>query len=125
MSRWVRLVEAPTGRLLHPRVRLASTFWGRFWGWMGHEVGPSDALLLLHTPAVHTMFMRVPIDVVMLDRAGRVLAVRQAARPWRLVRSAAGARHALELSPGAAQRLGIRPGLELAWAEPAGPASPS
>ena len=123
MSRWVRLVEGPTGRLLHPRVRVANTFWGRFLGWMGHEVGPAEALLLLHTPAVHTLFMRVPIDVVMIDGAGQVLAVRQGARPWRVVAPAAGARHALELPSGAAERLGIRPGLEVAWAEPAGPAS--
>jgi uncharacterized membrane protein (UPF0127 family) len=53
--------------------------------------------------------MRFPIDVVLLDRDGRVLRVAVALRPWR----AAGSRHArqvLELEAGAAAAAALAPG---------------
>lgn len=116
MTAWVRLVEVPGGRLVHPRVEVANNFGQRLAGWMGRaSIGPDDALLLLGTPAIHTFFMRLAIDLAMIDQEGRVLAVQQAIPPWRLPRPLAGARHALELPAGAAERLAIRPGLHLAW----------
>lgn len=116
MTSWVRLVEEPGGRLVHPRVQVANSFGQRLVGWMGRAaVGPDEALLLLGTPAIHTFFMCQAIDVVMMDQGGQVLAVRQAVLPWRMLRPLAGARHALELPSGAAVRLAIRPGLHLSW----------
>ncbi|MBV8267719.1 MAG: DUF192 domain-containing protein, partial [Planctomycetaceae bacterium] len=35
--------------------------------------------------SMHTFLVRFPIDVVMLDRSGRVVAVRRGVRPWRVV----------------------------------------
>ncbi len=63
--------------------------------------------------AVHTWFMRFPIDVVFLDRDLRVLRVVEGMRPWRFA-SARGARSVLELPAGAARRSGLRAGQHLA-----------
>jgi len=47
-------------------------------------------------------FMRFAIDVVFLDRAGRVIRISHNLRPWRLSPIVWGARKALELPAGCA-----------------------
>ena len=69
---------------------------------------PGHALLITPCASVHTAFMRYPIDVVFLNRQGRILKVVEALPPWR----AAGcwrARHTLELAAGEARRVGLVP----------------
>ena len=66
--------------------------------------------------SIHTFFMAFPIDVVFADAQGRVSRIRSRLGPWRLAWGGRGARHALELAAGAAEKASIRPGerLELA-----------
>ncbi len=116
MTRRVRLQRLPGKEEILGQVALADTFWTRFQGWMGRStIGPQDALLLLRTPAIHTWFMRRPIDVVILSKNGEVLAVRASVVPWRMLSPMAGAGHALELGAGGAERLSIRVGDHLGW----------
>jgi len=51
---------------------------------------PTHALLLPRCRSVHTFGMRFPLDLIWLDRDGRVLRVDEAVPPWR-VRSCRGA----------------------------------
>lgn len=62
--------------------------------------------------SVHTCFMRYPIDVVFLDRQGRVVQIDAHVRPWGM-RTRWRARAALELVAGYADRLGIAVGARL------------
>lgn len=73
---------------------------------------PGQALLITPCAAVHTAFMRYPIDVVFLDRRGSVRKVARALPPWRIA-ICVGARHTLELAVGEARRLGLTPGRTL------------
>jgi uncharacterized protein len=70
--------------------------------------------------AVHTMGMRVAIDVVFLDREGTVIRLVSPAQPWCPWIGARGACNVLELAAGACARIGIEPGmrLELQWDSP-------
>ena len=56
---------------------------------------PTHALLLPRCRSVHTFGMRFPLDLIWLDRDGRVLRVDEAVPPWR-VRSWRGAAAVLE-----------------------------
>ena len=56
---------------------------------------PTRALLLPRCRSVHTFGMRFPLDLIWLDRDGRVLRVDEAVPPWR-VRSCRGAAAVLE-----------------------------
>ena len=56
---------------------------------------PAHALLLPRCRSVHTFGMRFPLDLIWLDRDGRVLRVDEAVPPWR-VRSCRGAAAVLE-----------------------------
>jgi uncharacterized membrane protein (UPF0127 family) len=98
-------------------MHLATTFGSRLRGWMGRRwLDPDEALWLVPCRAVHTLGMRMPIDVVFLDDSDVVLRVVAALPPWR----ACADRHArsvLELPAGGAAARGLRPGVRIAMAE--------
>jgi uncharacterized protein len=92
------------------RVKRADSFRARLLGLLAlPRLQPGEALALTPCSSVHTCFMRYPIDVVYLDRDSRVIKVVPALAPWRFS-ACLGARMALELVAGEAQRLQLRPG---------------
>jgi uncharacterized membrane protein (UPF0127 family) len=83
-------------------------------GLLGRDGLPDGtALVIAPSSAVHTFFMRFPIDVVFADRDGRVVKIRAGVPPWRLV-FAPGAFAVVELPAGAAARANLRVGDRLA-----------
>ena len=81
-----RLIERATGRVVVERLEIADRFWSRFVGLQGRAAPPPGfGLLLAPCPSLHTCAMRFALDVIMLDRSGRVLEVRRGVRPWRVV----------------------------------------
>jgi uncharacterized protein len=98
------------GRVVCERCTLARTPLARLKGLLGRRELPSgEGLLIEPTSGVHTAFMRFAIDVVFLDRDLRVLSVRPRVRPWRAA-AQRGARAALELAAGEAERRGLAAG---------------
>ena len=103
MSAPWRLVAADSGEVVVAALEVADGFWSRFRGLQRRRELPVGAgLLLVPCPSVHTCFMRFAIDVLLLDRSGAVLAVRQAVRPWRVVLSVPGTYAILEVPGGTA-----------------------
>jgi uncharacterized protein len=92
---------------------LAETTLTRLRGLLGRSGLSSDeGMLLRPASAIHTGFMRFPIDAVFLDRGNRVVRVAAELRPWRMA-TCRGARAVLELAAGEAARRGLRPGVSL------------
>ena len=82
----------------------------RMRGLLGRSDLPAgEGLLLRPANAIHTFFMRFPIDVVFLDGDMRVLAVNPGLAPWRTARFK-GTRAVLELAAGESRRHSLRPG---------------
>jgi uncharacterized membrane protein (UPF0127 family) len=95
------------------RCELADSAWTRLRGLIGRaRLQPGDGLMLRPASAIHTSFMRFPIDAVFLDDELRVLRVREGLRPWRAA-AAPGATAVLELAAGQAARNGLAPGARL------------
>ena len=91
----------------------ASSFVARLFGLLGRRpLAAGEALWLAPCSSVHTVGMRYPIDVVFLDRAGRVLATRDSLAPHKMA-AARKARCAVELPSNSAGILGIAPGKQL------------
>jgi uncharacterized membrane protein (UPF0127 family) len=91
-------------------VHHARGFWTRLAGLLARrELRKGEALYLAPCTAVHTWFMPYAIDVVFVDRMGRVLRVAAVVPPWRAVFCRA-AHGALELRAGQASCYGIAPG---------------
>jgi uncharacterized membrane protein (UPF0127 family) len=74
-----------------------------------------EGLLLRPASAVHTWFMRFPIDAVFLNRDLVVLGIADGLEPWRAA-GRRGAKAVLELPAGAAAAHGLEVGDELTLA---------
>ena len=73
--------EAP----LAVEVDVAETFAERARGLICRPApAPGRGLLIPRCNAIHTLFMRYPIDATFLDRKGRVVKSVRNLRPWRL-----------------------------------------
>jgi len=100
----VSAINQKNDRQLASEIRVARSLWARFWGLMGRRsLHEGHGVLLTPCTSVHTFFMRFPIDVVFLDRNGRVVKIIPAMKPWRTALGGRGARSALELEAGAAE----------------------
>ncbi len=63
---------------------VARTLWARIRGLIGRRGLPAgEGLLILRCNAIHTFFMRFPIDATFYDREGRVVRIVRGIRPWR------------------------------------------
>jgi len=108
--RRVALVAADSGTELVAPCELANRPWTRLRGLLGRRgLSPGHGMLFSRTHAVHTAFMRFPIDVVFLDSELEVTHVAADVAPWRTARGK-GASWTLELAAGEAARVGLEPG---------------
>jgi len=101
------------GPVVCERCVLADSPLTRMRGLLGRKkLDAGHGILISPAPAIHTWFMRFPIDAVFLDRELNVLSVRRDLRPWKMA-GQRGARAVLELPAGEAERRGIEPGARL------------
>jgi uncharacterized membrane protein (UPF0127 family) len=70
---------------------------------------PTEGLLIKSTSAIHTCFMRFPIDALFLDRDLNVVWIESDLRPWRFA-GRRGAKIVIELAAGEGRRRGIQLG---------------
>ena len=114
----VRITDA-SGDPVCERCKVAVTVRSRLRGLMMRKRLPDgEGLLLAPAGAIHTFFMRFPIDVVFVDRNLTVVDVAPARRPWRMA-GRRRARGGFELPAGPAERHGIEEGTQLAIASAA------
>jgi uncharacterized membrane protein (UPF0127 family) len=106
----IAVVTRENGAVVCSRCVLADRPLSRLRGLLGRAgLADGEGLLLRPTGAIHTWFMRFPIDAVFLDRDLVVVGVVDDLKPWR----AAGRRRSrsvLELASGESARRQIRPG---------------
>ena len=94
------LVNSRSGRVLAHSVVGAFDSKSRRTGLLGRDGLPDGhALVIAPTFAIHTFFMRFPIDVAFVTRDGAVVGVRHTVKPWRMA-AAMGAYAAVELPAG-------------------------
>ena len=112
-----------SGDAVCERCRVADGPLARMRGLLGRKsLPPGEGILLRPAGSVHTFFMRFPIDVVFLDREGRVVGVEREVPPWRTA-ARRGARAVLELAGGESARVGLVEGDEVWLPERKKPAS--
>jgi uncharacterized protein len=103
-------LKQENGNIVCDRCVVAASPFSRMKGLLGRsELGPGEGLLLRPASAIHTFFMRFPIDAVFLDRDWRVVGIAGDVAPWRTA-GRKGAKAVLELPAGESARRGLRPG---------------
>jgi uncharacterized protein len=81
-----RLIEAESGRVVVESLRVADRYWSRLVGLQFRRALPyGTGLLIVPCSSIHTFFVRMPIDVIALDRLGTVIEICRQIRPWRVV----------------------------------------
>ena len=104
------------GTIVCERCTVADSPLTRLRGLLGRDgLESGEGLLLRPASAVHTYFMRFPIDVVFLDRSLIVVGISDDVDPWRAT-SQRGAKAVLELPAGESARRGLAVGDQLTLA---------
>jgi uncharacterized membrane protein (UPF0127 family) len=116
------LINERTGKPVATVVEVADTRAARNQGLLGREgLDASHAFVLSPCFAIHTAFMRFPIDVLFVDRDGCAVKIVPSLAPWRLA-MAIRARHVVELAAGELRGSDVRVGDRLYLTTAAGDA---
>jgi uncharacterized protein len=103
VTRIVRVVNRTRNQTLAERAELADNPWTRFWGLMGRRDLPAGSGLVLQPGGgIHMWFMRIPLDVIHVDKRDRVTHVLRGIKPWRFGPLFVGGKRAIELPAGTA-----------------------
>lgn len=92
-------------------LEIATSYRARTKGLLGRDA-VDGAILLSPANSIHTLRMRIPIDVAYLDRDLNVIAVRTM-KPWRLGLPRLRSRHVVEAEAGAMAGWGLRKGVRV------------
>ncbi len=112
------LVNVRTGDAVSTDLEVARTQWQRMRGLLGRRgLEAGGGMRFDGTNSIHMFFMRFPIDVLYLDREGRVVKLVHNLAPWRLS-AAWRAKVTIELPAGSLRSHGVQVG-DLIEASPA------
>ena len=106
----LRALNQSRGTVLCARLENAGGIAGQSKGLLGRDgLEPGAGMLFENsrfTPMMwmHMFFMRFAIDIVFLGRGNKVIRISRRLRPWRVSTMVFGARRALELEAGAAEK---------------------
>jgi uncharacterized membrane protein (UPF0127 family) len=104
------LIIVRTGEVLGDNIEVARSHWERMRGLLGRDgLAPGGGMRFDGTNSIHMAFMRFPIDVVYLDRAGVVVKLVHDLAEWRFS-AARRAKTTIELPAGTLRALDIRVG---------------
>lgn len=113
-------------RVLLADLTVALRFHERLCGYMGRSnPGNGRGLFLAPCRAIHTCFMRFPLDVIFIDAQHRVLKVIYRVPPWRIVLGSLMAAGVIEIPSGTTGLSGIKAGDTLTFLAGGHPWHPS
>jgi uncharacterized membrane protein (UPF0127 family) len=110
MAKLWRAINQTRGTVLCAKLADAGGVAGQSRGLLGRDgLAPGEGMLfetgrLSPVMWMHMFFMRFAIDIVFLGRGDKVVKINRNLKPWRVSSMVFGARRALELQAGAADR---------------------
>jgi len=80
-----RIINKTKGKVIAEKARVANNFFSRLIGFMFRKnIDKDEAIIFYKAPSMHTFFMRVPIDIVFLDKNMKVIKTKTV-RPYRII----------------------------------------
>jgi len=114
----VEIINSTRGGVLAHSATIAQSFSSRLTGLLGREHLPEgEGLIIDPCNSIHTFFMRFPIDVLFVDRGGRVVRRLEAMKPWRVSGIYFQAQKVIELPTGVLAATSTREGDVLTFRE--------
>jgi uncharacterized membrane protein (UPF0127 family) len=94
---------------------VADSYFTRLRGLLGKKrLNDNDGMSLERCSSVHTFGMSYPLDLVFMDKKGKVVKVQESVKPFRTA-SARGAYYTLELNQGVISKQGISENDHFFW----------
>jgi uncharacterized membrane protein (UPF0127 family) len=114
LTTYLRIRDETRDTLVAERCRVAESIIQRIFGLhLLPELQSGEGLLLPGSTTIDTTFMRYPIDLVFVNRSGRVTRTVPNLPPWRMVLRTGGGRDCIELPAGTVAAGGVQAGDEL------------
>ena len=112
------ITNSERGTVIGEAIQVAMTAVQRVKGLLGRDcLADGQGLLFKGSASLHTFFMQFPIDVVFMDRQGKVLKVARGVRPFKVVMAPFRSYYALELPVGAVDASSTRVGDRVVFVE--------
>lgn len=80
---YLKVVHENSNSILGERILYADSFFRKLSGLMFRREFKSFDGMLFETSSIHTCFMRMPIDVLFLDKENNVSRIFEPLKPWR------------------------------------------
>ncbi len=81
----MRIINLTKNTLLADEAKMANTFFTRLVGLLNrNSLRKSEALILTPSNSIHSLFMRFTIDVIFLDKTGKIIKTLPSFKPFRL-----------------------------------------
>jgi uncharacterized membrane protein (UPF0127 family) len=110
-EKYYQAENVTTGRVIATRVKIAQDFRSRSVGLLNRtSFSEDEGLLIKPCNSIHTFFMKFPIDVLFLDKYGKIVRTVEGLVPWRFAGSLGSAYMVLELATGKIEKQGIKTG---------------
>lgn len=118
-SSFVHIQNLTKGTIVANDARRADGFFARGRGLMlAPPLSEGGGLVIEPCNSIHMFFMCYPLDVIFVDREGRVLFLYEGIKPWRVGRLVKGARMTIELPAGTISRTHTEIGDKLSLERP-------
>ncbi len=92
-------------------ISIGDTFISSFLGLMGEkEITPGKGLIIAPCNSIHTFFMRMPLDIIFIDKNNIALNVIENLQPWRISPIILNARSVIEVPSGTVKKTGTTQG---------------
>lgn len=105
MDKSYTLYHMNSRQILLEDLKAAKTFSQRFRGLMGRNLADSEGLLITPCNSIHCFFMKIPIDVLFINKEARVVRKIESLKPWRVSPIVRGAIAVIEGPAGAFQNV--------------------
>ncbi len=107
----MKIVNLTRNTVLAEEAKMADTFFARLVGLLNRSsLKKGEALILTPSNSIHSFFMRFTIDVIFLDKTGKVIDALTSFKPFRLSPVYFNASLTIELPEGVIQSTQTQPG---------------
>ncbi|MDD4295198.1 MAG: DUF192 domain-containing protein [Candidatus Omnitrophica bacterium] len=108
-----QIILKDTGNIICANAVIAESFMQRLVGLLGRFNLPADeALVFYNAPSIHMFFMKIPLDIIYLDKHMKIVKLVKDLKPWQMS-SCYKAKVTIEASVGLIERCDLRLGQTL------------
>ena len=111
MDSGIIIVNETRGAVIADKVEVAASFWSRGKGLIGRKsLAEGYGLVIRPCGSIHMFFMSIPLDVLHVDKDGRIVKILHEIKPWRVGPIVFKSKWVVELPAGTARRTGTEEG---------------